>query len=161
MRATNSEILQGNECPSTQGYTTDTTYPDEDCALPVELGYPMRSLEPEKGVSAFSQQPKTYPDEDSTLPVELGEAVVVDVELREQQLVLVGGDGALESLHRLLGRHPALLHQTPETRVVQVVDVTYKVLQFVNMSRLCWITGPKCLPDVLLPFCRAPYCTLK
>lgn len=51
------------------------------------------------------------------------EVVVVDIELGEEELVLVGREGSPEPLLRLGVFHSLLENQVPETGVVEVVDV--------------------------------------
>ena len=83
----------------------------------------------------------THVSEDHTpLLVHVWLVVVVDLEAREQDLILVRGQGPLgtisapgvvadqvshnQFLLRLLGRHTSLLDQSPEGGVVEIVDVT-------------------------------------
>lgn len=50
--------------------------------------------------------------------------VVVDTKLLEQNLILIRRDCARKFLLRFLRAHAALLNKSPESCVVQIVDVT-------------------------------------
>lgn len=63
-------------------------------------------------------------DQDGTSLVDLRLRVVVDAELREEQLVFVFREGALQLSVRLSRGLTALLDKGPEGGVVQVVNVT-------------------------------------
>lgn len=53
--------------------------------------------------------------------------VVVYSELGVKDLILISGQGSLQSLLSCIGGHPALLDESPEHGVVKVVDVTVRL----------------------------------
>ena len=64
------------------------------------------------------------PQNDCALFEDFLNLVVVDAELRKEDLILVLAQGALQCLVSLLVCHTTLLYQSPESRIVQIVDVT-------------------------------------
>ena len=53
--------------------------------------------------------------------------VVVYSKLGVKDLILISGQGSLQSLLSCIGGHPALLYESPEHGVVKVVDVTVRL----------------------------------
>ena len=64
------------------------------------------------------------PQNDCALFEDFLNLVVVDAELRKKDLILVLAQGAFQCLVSLLVCHTTLLYQSPESRIVQIVDVT-------------------------------------
>lgn len=62
--------------------------------------------------------------EDCTLLKALGLVIVVDAEFSEQNLILVRGNSAGQSLLCILSTHTTFLDKGPERGIVQIVDVT-------------------------------------
>lgn len=61
---------------------------------------------------------------DASLFIHLRLIVVVDTELRKQNLVLVCSQRALQCNFGFLVCHSAFKHHTPESGVVEIVNVT-------------------------------------